>query len=301
MCIRDSCTPEQVDSEFNNTIDLVLFVFKSLGFDNYSAQVSLRDPDNPEKYIGSDKNWEISEQAILNSAKEKGLEYNVELGEAAFYGPKLDFMVKDALGRKWQLGTIQVDYNLPERFDLTYKGSNNEDLRPVMIHRAPFGSMERFVAILLEHTAGVFPLWLTTTQVEILIVSENFKNYGQKVLNILENHEIRAHLDDRNETVGKKIRESEMKKIPFMIVVGENEVKNNSVSIRRHHGDDLGEMKIEATHFGHSLDDIAISTKNTISFILNLDINSFLNKFRSSGFVIIKISLISASTNVSKG
>ena len=239
------CTPEQVDSEFNNTIDLVLFVFKSLGFDNYSAQVSLRDPDNPEKYIGSDKNWEISEQAILNSAREKGLEYNVELGEAAFYGPKLDFMVKDALGRKWQLGTIQVDYNLPERFDLTYKGSNNEDLRPVMIHRAPFGSMERFVAILLEHTAGVFPLWLTTTQVEILIVSENFKNYGQKVLNILENHEIRAHLDDRNETVGKKIRESEIKKIPFMIVVGENEVKNNSVSIRRHHGDDLGEMKIE--------------------------------------------------------
>ena len=239
------CTPEQVDSEFNNTIDLVLFVFKSLGFDNYSAQVSLRDPDNPEKYIGSDKNWEISEQAILNSAREKGLEYNVELGEAAFYGPKLDFMVKDALGRKWQLGTIQVDYNLPERFDLTYKGSNNEDLRPVMIHRAPFGSMERFVAILLEHTAGVFPLWLTTTQVEILIVSENFKNYGQKVLNILENHEIRAHLDGRNETVGKKIRESEIKKIPFMIVVGENEVKNNSVSIRRHHGDDLGEMKIE--------------------------------------------------------
>ena len=239
------CTPEQVDSEFNNTIDLVLFVFKSLGFDNYSAQVSLRDPDNPEKYIGSDKNWEISEQAILNSAREKGLEYNVELGEAAFYGPKLDFMVKDALGRKWQLGTIQVDYNLPERFDLTYKGSNNEDLRPVMIHRAPFGSMERFVAILLEHTAGVFPLWLTTTQVEILIVSENFKNYGQKVLNILENHEIRAHLDDRNETVGKKIRESEIKKIPFMIVVGENEVKNNTVSIRRHHGDDLGEMKIE--------------------------------------------------------
>ena len=234
------CTPEQVDSEFNNTIDLVLFVFKSLGFDNYSAQVSLRDPDNPEKYIGSDKNWEISEQAILNSAREKGLEYNVELGEAAFYGPKLDFMVKDALGRKWQLGTIQVDYNLPERFDLTYKGSNNEDLRPVMIHRAPFGSMERFVAILLEHTAGVFPLWLTTTQVEILIVSENFKNYGQKVLNILENHEIRAHLDDRNETVGKKIRESEIKKIPFMIVVGENEVKNNTVSIRRHHGDDLG-------------------------------------------------------------
>ena len=239
------CTPEQVDSEFNNTIDLVLYVFKSLGFDNFSAQVSLRDPNNPDKYIGSDKNWEISEQAILNSAKEKELDFKVEYGEAAFYGPKLDFMVKDALGRSWQLGTIQVDYNLPERFDLTYKGSNNEDLRPVMIHRAPFGSMERFVAILLEHTGGVFPLWLAIIQVEILVVSENFKNYGQKVLNILENHEIRAHLDDRNETVGKKIRESEIKKIPFMIVVGENEVKNNSISIRRHHGEDLGEMKIE--------------------------------------------------------
>ena len=239
------CTPEQVDSEFNNTIDLVLYVFKSLGFDNFSAQVSLRDPNNPDKYIGSDKNWEISEQAILNCAKEKELDFKVEYGEAAFYGPKLDFMVKDALGRSWQLGTIQVDYNLPERFDLTYKGSNNEDLRPVMIHRAPFGSMERFVAILIEHTGGVFPLWLATTQVEILIVSENFKNYGQKVLNILENDEIRAHLDDRNETVGKKIRESEIKKIPFMIVVGENEVKNNTISIRRHHGEDLGEMKIE--------------------------------------------------------
>ena len=239
------CTPEQVDSEFNNTIDLVLYVFKSLGFDNFSAQVSLRDPNNPDKYIGSDENWEISEQAILNCAKEKELDFKVEYGEAAFYGPKLDFMVKDALGRSWQLGTIQVDYNLPERFDLTYKGSNNEDLRPVMIHRAPFGSMERFVAILIEHTGGVFPLWLATTQVEILIVSENFKNYGQKVLNILEKDEIRAHLDDRNETVGKKIRESEIKKIPFMIVVGENEVTNNTISIRRHHGEDLGEMKIE--------------------------------------------------------
>jgi len=239
------CTPDQVDSEFKNTIDLVLYVFRSLGFEKFSAQVSLRDPNDPDKYIGSDENWEISEKAILDSAKEKELEYVVEYGEAAFYGPKLDFMVKDALGRSWQLGTIQVDYNLPERFDLTYKGSNNEDLRPVMIHRAPFGSMERFVAILLEHTGGVFPLWLATTQVEILIVSENFKNYGQKVLNILENHEIRAHLDDRNETVGKKIRESEIKKIPFMIVVGENEAKNDTISIRRHHGDDLGEMKIE--------------------------------------------------------
>ena len=239
------CTPEQVDSEFKNTIDLVLYVFKSLGFSDFYAQVSLRDPDNPEKYIGTKENWNIAEKAILDAAKEKELDYKIEYGEAAFYGPKLDFMVKDALGRSWQLGTIQVDYNLPERFELTYKGSNNNDLRPVMLHRAPFGSMERFVAILLEHTAGVFPLWLATIQVEILIVSENFKNYGEKVLNILENDEIRAHLDDRNETVGKKIRESEINKIPFMIVVGENEVKNNTISIRRHHGDDLGEMKIE--------------------------------------------------------
>jgi threonyl-tRNA synthetase len=239
------CTPEQVDSEFKNTIDLVLYVFKSLGFSEFYAQVSLSDPDNPEKYIGTKENWNIAEKAILNAAKEKELDYKIEYGEAAFYGPKLDFMVKDALGRSWQLGTIQVDYNLPERFELTYKGSNNNDLRPVMLHRAPFGSMERFVAILLEHTAGVFPLWLATIQVEILIVSENFKNYGEKVLNILENDEIRAHLDDRNETVGKKIRESEINKIPFMIVVGENEVKNNTISIRRHHGDDLGEMRIE--------------------------------------------------------
>ena len=239
------CAPEQVDSEFKNTIDLVLYVFKSLGFSDFYAQVSLRDPDNPEKYIGTKENWNIAEKAILDAAKEKELDYKIEYGEAAFYGPKLDFMVKDALGRSWQLGTIQVDYNLPERFELTYKGSNNKDLRPVMLHRAPFGSMERFVAILLEHTAGVFPLWLATIQVEILIVSENFKNYGEKVLNILENDEIRAHLDDRNETVGKKIRESEIKKIPFMIVVGENEVKNNTISIRRHHGEDLGEMKIE--------------------------------------------------------
>ena len=198
------CAPEQVDSEFKNTIDLVLYVFKSLGFSEFYAQVSLRDPNNPDKYIGSKENWNIAEKAILDAAKEKELDYKVEYGEAAFYGPKLDFMVKDALGRSWQLGTIQVDYNLPERFELTYKGRDNKDLRPVMLHRAPFGSMERFVAILLEHTAGVFPLWLATIQVEILIVSENFKNYGEKVLNILENDEIRAHLDDRNETVGKK-------------------------------------------------------------------------------------------------
>lgn len=239
------CTPEQVDSEFKNTIDLVLYVFRSLGFENFSAQVSLRDDSKPEKYIGSKKNWEISENAIIDAAKEKGLSYNIEYGEAAFYGPKLDFMVKDALGRSWQLGTIQVDYNLPERFELSYKGPKNEDLRPVMIHRAPFGSMERFVAILLEHTGGLFPLWLSTTQIEILVVSENYKNYGQKVLNILENHEIRAHLDDRNETVGKKIRESEINKIPYMIILGENEEKNETVSIRKHKEGDLGEMKID--------------------------------------------------------
>ena len=239
------CTPEQVDSEFKNTIDLVLYVFRSLGFENFSAQVSLRDDSKPEKYIGSKKNWEISENAIIDAAKEKGLSYKIEYGEAAFYGPKLDFMVKDALGRSWQLGTIQVDYNLPERFELSYKGPKNEDLRPVMIHRAPFGSMERFVAILLEHTGGLFPLWLSTTQIEILVVSENYKNYGQKVLNILENHEIRAHLDDRNETVGKKIRESEISKIPYMIIIGENEEKNETVSIRKHKEGDLGEMKID--------------------------------------------------------
>ena len=238
------CTPEQVDSEFKKTIDLVLYVFRSLGFENFSAQVSLRDDSKPEKYIGSKKNWEISENAIIDAAKEKGLSYKIEYGEAAFYGPKLDFMVKDALGRSWQLGTIQVDYTLPERFELSYKGPKNEDLRPVMIHRAPFGSMERFVAILLEHTGGLFPLWLSTTQIEILVVSENYKNYGQKVLNILENHEIRAHLDDRNETVGKKIRESEINKIPYMIILGENEEKNETVSIRKHKEGDLGEMKI---------------------------------------------------------
>ena len=239
------CTTGQVDSEFKNTIDLVLYVFKSLGFEDFHAQVSLRDDNKPEKYIGLKKNWEISENAIINAAKEKGLSYKIEYGEAAFYGPKLDFMVKDALGRSWQLGTIQVDYSLPERFKLSYKGPKNEDLRPVMIHRAPFGSMERFIAILLEHTGGSFPLWLCTTQNELLIVSENFKNYGQKVLNILENHEIRAHLDDRNETVGKKIRESEINKIPYMIIIGENEEKNETVSIRKHKEGDLGEMKID--------------------------------------------------------
>jgi threonyl-tRNA synthetase len=239
------CMPEQLDEEFKKVIDLVLYVFSSLGFEDFTAQVSLRDPQKPEKYIGSTQNWELAEQAILNAAKEKNLDYVVETGEAAFYGPKLDFMVKDALGRQWQLGTIQVDYNLPERFDLKYKGSDNELHRPLMIHRAPFGSMERFVAILLEHTGGNFPLWLMPNQVNILCVSEKYKNYALKVLNFLENHEIRALLDDRNETIGKKIRESEMTKVPYMMIIGEKEAAEDNVSLRKHHEGDLGSFSLE--------------------------------------------------------
>jgi len=239
------CTPDQLDKEFKDVIDLVLYVFGSLGFENFTAQVSLRDPENPEKYIGSDENWEKAESAILNAAKDKGLNYVVETGEAAFYGPKLDFMVKDALGRQWQLGTIQVDYNLPERFDLTYKGSDNESHRPVMIHRAPFGSMERIVAILLEHTAGNFPLWLVPDQVIVLSISEKYEKYAKKVLNLLENHEIRALIDNRNETMGKKIREAEMKKIPYMIIVGENEEQEEKISVRQHGGEDLGMISVQ--------------------------------------------------------
>ncbi|MAW15189.1 MAG: threonine--tRNA ligase [Flavobacteriaceae bacterium] len=234
------CTPEQLDEEFKKVIDLVLYVFRSLGFKDFKAQVSLRDPEKPEKYIGSSKNWEQAEKAILNATKEKNLDYIVETGEAAFYGPKLDFMVKDALGRQWQLGTIQVDYSLPERFDLQFKGRDNLQHRPVMIHRAPFGSLERFVAILLEHTGGNFPLWLMPNQVNILCVSEKYKNYALKVLNLLENHEIRALLDDRNETIGKKIRESEITKVPYMIIIGEKEATEKNVSLRKHHEGDLG-------------------------------------------------------------
>ena len=240
------CMPNQLDNEFKKVIDLVLYVFSSLGFEDFTAQVSLRDPDQPEKYIGSKHNWELAEQAIINAANEKNLDYVVETGEAAFYGPKLDFMVKDALGRKWQLGTIQVDYNLPERFDLNYKGSDNELHRPVMIHRAPFGSLERFVAILLEHTGGNFPLWLMPNQVNILCVSEKYKNYALKVSNILENHEIRALLDDRNETIGKKIRESEISKVPYMIIIGEKEEGNQTVSLRKRSEGDLGSFTIES-------------------------------------------------------
>ncbi|CAM4192913.1 MULTISPECIES: threonine--tRNA ligase [Flavobacterium] len=231
------CTPDQLDEEFKNVIDLVLYVFGSLGFENFTAQVSVRDLETPEKYIGNIENWEKAEQAIINAAKDKGLNYVIESGEAAFYGPKLDFMVKDALGRSWQLGTIQVDYNLPERFELTYKGSDNELHRPVMIHRAPFGSMERFIAILLEHTAGNFPIWLMPEQAIILSLSEKYENYAQKVFSLLENHEIRAQIDNRNETIGKKIREAETQKYPFMLIIGEDEEKNGTISVRKH-GDD---------------------------------------------------------------
>ena len=238
------CTQDQLNDEFKNVIDLTLYVLGSLGFENFTAQVSVRDTEKPEKYIGEVSNWEKAEQAIIDAAEEKGLNYVIETGEAAFYGPKLDFMVKDALGRNWQLGTIQVDYNLPERFDLTYKGSDNELHRPVMIHRAPFGSMERFVALLLEHTGGNFPLWLIPKQAIILPVSEKHEKYAEKVLNSLENHEIRALIDSRNETVGKKIREAELKKIPFMLIVGENEEAAETISVRKHGGEDLGSISI---------------------------------------------------------
>ncbi|MBQ0739399.1 threonine--tRNA ligase, partial [Aquimarina celericrescens] len=239
------CTPDQLDEEFKKVIDLVLYVFGSLGFENFTAQVSLRDPENKEKYIGEEENWVKAENAIINAAKEKGLNYVIETGEAAFYGPKLDFMVKDALGRSWQLGTIQVDYNLPERVDLTYKGSDNDLHRPVMIHRAPFGSMERFVAILLEHTGGNFPLWLMPEQAIVLSLSEKYENYTKKVLNLLENHEIRGLADNRSETMGKKIREAEMNKLPYMLIVGEQEEKDGTVSVRKHGGEDLGAMTVE--------------------------------------------------------
>jgi len=240
------CTPDQLDAEFKKVIDLVLYVFGSLGFDNFTTQVSLRDPEKPEKYIGNPELWEKAEAAIISAVKDKELDYVIEEGEAAFYGPKLDFMVKDALGRSWQLGTIQVDYTLPERFELEYKGSDNEMHRPVMIHRAPFGSMERFIAILLEHTGGNFPLWLMPEQVAILSLSEKYEKYSQKVLNLLENDEIRALTDNRNETIGKKIREAELNKIPYMLIVGEQEEQDGTVSVRKHGEGDIGTMPLEA-------------------------------------------------------
>jgi threonyl-tRNA synthetase len=241
--------PEQLDQEFKNVIDLVLYVFGALGFENFTAQISLRDPENKEKYIGSDENWKKAEDAIINAAKDKGLNTVVEYGEAAFYGPKLDFMVKDALGRSWQLGTIQVDYNLPERFDLSYKGSDNELHRPVMIHRAPFGSMERFIAILIEHTAGNFPLWLMPEQVSILSLSEKYENYAKKVLQLLENNEIRTVLDNRNETIGKKIRDAEMSKVPFMIILGDEEEKSGNISVRKHGEGGKGNQQMSIEEF----------------------------------------------------
>ena len=250
------CMPNQVNDEFKKVIDLVLYVFESLGFKDFTAQVSLRDTNKRDKYIGTDENWKLAESGIIEAVNQKKLNYLVEYGEAAFYGPKLDFMVKDALGRKWQLGTIQVDYNLPERFELTYKGSDNKLHRPVMIHRAPFGSLERFIAVLLEHTAGNFPIWLTPDQVIILTVSEKCENYAQKVLKSLENTEIRALLDLRNETIGKKIREAELNKYPFMLIIGEKEVKENKVSIRKRPIGDIGSL---------SLDEFIKSIKTDIS------------------------------------
>ena len=239
------CRPDQLKEEFCKVIDIILYVFKTLDFNEYVAQISLRDPDNREKYIGTDENWAKAEQAIIDAAAEKNLNTVVEYGEAAFYGPKLDFMVKDAIGRKWQLGTIQVDYNLPERFELEYTGSDGQKHRPVMIHRAPFGSLERFVAVLLEHTGGKLPLWLTPDQAIILPVSEKFTDYAKKVCDLLNNSDIRASMDDRNETIGKRIRESELKRIPFIVIVGEKEQQEGSVSVRRQGGKDEGSMSVE--------------------------------------------------------
>lgn len=239
------CTPDQIKSEFKGVIKIIMKIFKALDFNEFITQISLRDPNNPAKYIGSDENWEKAERAIIEVAEEEGLQSVTAYGEAAFYGPKMDFMVKDAIGRKWQLGTIQVDYNLPERFELTYIGADNEKHRPVMIHRAPFGSMERFVAVLIEHCAGKFPLWLSPEQVIILPISEKYQNYAEKVLKFLNNSDIRALIDDRSEKTGKKIRDAELRKIPYMLVVGEKEELENQVSVRKQGEGDLGVLSLE--------------------------------------------------------
>ena len=239
------CRPDQVKEEFIRVMEIIEIIFKALKFENFEAQISLRDPSNTEKYVGTDENWERAESAIVEACKEKGLQAVVEYGEAAFYGPKLDFMVKDALGRRWQLGTIQVDYNLPERFDLSYIGSDNEKHRPVMVHRAPFGSMERFVAVLLEHCAGDFPLWLTPDQVMILPVSEKYHEYAEKLNEMLKRNEIRTLIDMRSEKIGRKIRDAEMKKVPYMLIVGEKEMNETAVSVRRHGQGDLGSMSVD--------------------------------------------------------
>ncbi|MFR9580791.1 MAG: threonine--tRNA ligase, partial [Rikenellaceae bacterium] len=237
--------PDQLLDEFKKVIDIVLYIFKTLNFENYTAQISLRDPSNTQKYIGSDENWEKAEHAIITASKEKGLNTTVELGEAAFYGPKLDFMVKDAIGRKWQLGTIQVDYNLPERFDLTYKGADDKLHRPIMIHRAPFGSMERFVAVLLEHTGGKFPLWLSPDQAVVLPISEKYNDYAHKVAKLLNRSDVRTLVDDRNEKIGRKIRDNELKRIPFLLIVGEKEQDDTLVSVRAQGEGDKGQMSIK--------------------------------------------------------
>ena len=245
------CRPDQLKDEFLKVMDIIFIIFKALNFENFEAQISLRDPNNKDKYIGSDENWEKAERAIVEACQEKGLEARVELGEAAFYGPKLDFMVKDAIGRRWQLGTIQVDYNLPERFGLEYTGSDNQKHRPVMIHRAPFGSMERFVAVLIEHTAGKFPLWLTPEQVVILPISEKFNDYAWEVSRQLEMQDIRTTVDDRNEKIGRKIRDNELKRIPYLLIVGEKEAANGEISVRKQGEGDKGSMKI--TNFAEIL------------------------------------------------
>lgn len=238
--------PDQLKEEFIKVIDIVFQIFKALDFKDYIAQVSLRDKTNHDKYIGSDENWEKAESAIIEAAAEKGLNTVVEYGEAAFYGPKLDFMVRDAIGRKWQLGTIQVDYNLPERFDLEYIGADNQKHRPIMIHRAPFGSMERFVAVLIEHTGGKFPLWLTPEQVVVIPVSERFNEYAKEVCNYLNNSDIRALIDERNEKVGRKIRDNELKRIPYLVIVGEKEAEEGTISVRRQGEGDMGSTTAEA-------------------------------------------------------
>ncbi len=239
------CRPDQVKQEFLDVMDIIFIIFKALDFENFEAQISLRDPENKEKYIGSDENWEKAERAIVEACEEKGLKARIEYGEAAFYGPKLDFMVRDALGRRWQLGTIQVDYNLPERFQLEYTGADNQKHRPVMIHRAPFGSMERFVAVLIEHTGGKFPLWLTPDQVVVLPISEKFNEYAHEVRSYLESRDIRTLVDDRNEKIGRKIRDNEMKRIPYMLIVGEKEAENGEISVRRQGEGDKGTLKME--------------------------------------------------------
>ncbi|MDR0874113.1 MAG: threonine--tRNA ligase [Prevotellaceae bacterium] len=245
------CRPDQLKGEFLKVMDIIFIIFKALDFKEYEVQISLRDPNNSEKYIGTDENWEKAERAIIEACEEKGLNARVELGEAAFYGPKLDFMVKDAIGRRWQLGTIQVDYNLPERFELEYTGADNQKHRPVMIHRAPFGSMERFVAVLIEHTGGKFPLWLTPEQVAILPISEKFNDYANRVAAQLEEQDIRVFVDERNEKIGRKIRDNEMKKTPYLLIVGEKEEENNEISVRKHGEGDKGIMKI--TTFAENL------------------------------------------------